>query len=46
MLFENGAIILHIADRHQGLLPNEANARALAVAWMFAALNTVSFAVV
>ena len=40
-LFETGAIILHIADRHAGLLPDDANARARAVAWMFAALNTV-----
>jgi glutathione S-transferase len=40
-LFESGAIILHIAGRHPGLLPDEANARARAVAWMFAALNTV-----
>lgn len=40
-LFESGAIILHIAERHAGLLPADANARARAVAWMFAALNTV-----
>jgi glutathione S-transferase len=40
-LFETGAIVLHIAQRHAGLLPNEANARARAVTWMFAALNTV-----
>ena len=41
-LFESGAIILHIAERHAGLLPaNDANARARAIAWMFAALNTV-----
>jgi len=40
-LFESGAIILHIAERHAGLLPEEANARARAIAWMFAALNTV-----
>ena len=36
-----GAIILHIAERHAGLLPDDANARARAIAWMFAALNTV-----
>jgi glutathione S-transferase len=41
MLFESGAIILHLAQRHAGLLPDEANARARAIAWMFAALNTV-----
>jgi glutathione S-transferase len=40
-LFESGAIIFHIADRHAGLLPDDANARARAIAWMFAALNTV-----
>lgn len=40
-LFESGAIILHIADRHAVLLPNDANARKRAIAWMFAALNTV-----
>src|SRR3712207_6220488 len=40
-LFETGAIVLHIAERHAGLLPDEANARARAVTWMFAALNTV-----
>jgi glutathione S-transferase len=41
ILFESGAIILHIAERHAGLLPEDANARARAIAWMFAALNTV-----
>jgi glutathione S-transferase len=40
-LFESGAIVLHIAERHPGLLPDDSNARARAVAWMFAALNTV-----
>ncbi|ALK95960.1 glutathione S-transferase [Massilia sp. WF1] len=40
-LFETGAIVLHIAQRFPGLLPAEANARARAVAWMFAAVNTV-----
>ncbi|MGE5566248.1 MAG: glutathione S-transferase family protein [Parcubacteria group bacterium] len=40
-LFETGAIVFHIAERHPGLLPEEPNARARAVAWMFAALNTV-----
>lgn len=41
VLFESGAIIFHLAERHAGLLPVEANARARAIAWMFAALNTV-----
>lgn len=40
-LFETGAIVLHIAERHAGLLPNDAHARAHAITWMFAALNTV-----
>jgi len=40
-LFETGAIVLHIAERHAGLLPEDAHARARAIAWLFAALNTV-----
>jgi glutathione S-transferase len=40
-LFESGAIVLHIAEQHRGLLPEDANARARAIAWMFAALSTV-----
>ncbi|MET3918655.1 glutathione S-transferase [Variovorax sp. OAS795] len=40
-LFETGAIVLHIAEHHPGLLPADANARARAITWMFAALNTV-----
>ncbi len=40
-LFETGAIVLHIAGRHSGLLPADANARARAITWMFAALNSV-----
>ena len=40
-LFESGAIVFHIAERHAGLLPHEANARARAIAWMFAALSTL-----
>lgn len=40
-LFESGAIVLHIAGRHAGLLPPDANARARAIMWMFAALSTV-----
>jgi glutathione S-transferase len=41
VLFETSAIVLHIAERHAGLLPVDANARARAIAWMFSALNTV-----
>ena len=40
-LFESGAIVLHIAERHPGLLPDDPDARARAIAWMFAALNTM-----
>jgi glutathione S-transferase len=40
-LFETGAIVLHVAEQHAGLLPKDANARARAIAWMFAAVNTV-----
>ena len=40
-LFETGAIVLHIAQQHAGLLPVDAEARARAIAWMFAALNTI-----
>jgi glutathione S-transferase len=40
-LFETGAIVFHIAEHHAGLLPDDANARARAITWMFAAVNTV-----
>jgi glutathione S-transferase len=40
-LFETGAIVLHIAAHHVGLLQKNANARARAITWMFAAINTV-----
>jgi glutathione S-transferase len=41
VLFESGAIVLHIAQQHAGLLPDEGHARARAITWMFAALSTV-----
>ena len=41
VLFESGAIVFHIAEHHAGLLPEDANARARAITWMFAALSTV-----
>ncbi|TPN75949.1 glutathione S-transferase family protein [Mesorhizobium sp. CU2] len=41
VLFETGAIVLHIAERHAGLLPDDANARARAISWMFCAVNTI-----
>ena len=40
-LFETGAIVLHIAEHHAGLFPDDADARARAITWMFAAVNTV-----
>jgi len=40
-LFETGSIVFHIAQRHAGLLPDDADARSRAVTWMFAALSTV-----
>ena len=40
-LFETGAIVFHLAQRHAGLLPDDANARARAITWLFAALSTV-----
>jgi glutathione S-transferase len=40
-LFESGAIVFHIAERHSDLLPDDANARARAITWMFAAVSTV-----
>jgi glutathione S-transferase len=41
VLFESGAIVFHIAERHAGLLPVDTDGRARAIMWMFAALNTV-----
>lgn len=41
VIFESGAIVFHIANRFSGLLPSDDHARARAVTWMFAALNTV-----
>lgn len=41
VLFETGSIVLHIAQRHNGLLPDDGDARARAITWMFAAVNTV-----
>src|SRR4051812_18168230 len=41
VVFETGAILLHIADQYGGLLPKEIKKRSKAISWMFAALNTV-----
>jgi glutathione S-transferase len=40
-LFETGAIVFHIAEHHAGLFPDDANARARAITWLFAAINTI-----
>lgn len=40
-LFETGGIVLHLAGRHPGLLPDDPEARARAISWMFAAVNSV-----
>jgi glutathione S-transferase len=40
-LFESGSIVFHIAQSHAGLLPGDANGRARAITWMFAALSTM-----
>jgi len=44
-LFKTGSIIFQIAERHAGLLPDDADARARAITWMFATLNTVEPAI-
>lgn len=44
-LFESGAIVLHIAQNHAGLLPDEAEARGRAVSWLFAAVGTMEGAI-
>jgi glutathione S-transferase len=45
-LFESGAIVLHIAERQSGLLPADADARARAISWIFAAVTTVQMPIV
>ncbi|MEZ5999821.1 glutathione S-transferase family protein [Hyphomonas sp.] len=41
VLFESGSILLHIAGKAPGLLPEDPQARARAITWVFAAVNTV-----
>jgi len=41
VLFETGAIVLHLAQTHPGLLPEDADARARAIGWMFASVSTI-----
>jgi glutathione S-transferase len=40
-LFESGAILLHIGERSEALLPSDPAARARAIQWVFAALNSI-----
>ena len=41
VLFDSGAIVFHVAERHAGLLPADADARARAITWMFTAVSTL-----
>ena len=41
VLFESGAIVLHVGERSEALLPRDAGARARAVQWLIAALNSI-----
>ncbi|WP_437562742.1 glutathione S-transferase family protein [Sorangium sp. So ce542] len=41
VMFESGAIVLHIAERSEALMPSDPVGRARATSWMFAALNSV-----
>jgi glutathione S-transferase len=41
VLFESGAIVLHIGEQSEALLPKDAGARARAVQWLIAALNSI-----
>ena len=41
VLFESGAIVLHIGERSENLLPRDAAARARATQWLIAALNSI-----
>lgn len=41
VLFESGAIVLHVAERSEALMPSEPQGRARVKTWMFAALNTI-----
>jgi glutathione S-transferase len=40
-LFESGAIVLHLAERSEALMPSDASGRARTTAWIFAAVNSV-----
>jgi glutathione S-transferase len=45
-LFESGSIVLHIANQGSGLLPDDTDARARAITWMFAAVTTIQMPIV
>lgn len=44
-IFESGAILLHLAERSERLMPREPHARSEVVQWLFAALNSVEMAI-
>jgi glutathione S-transferase len=41
VLFESGAIVMHVAEQSSAIMPSDPAARARVKTWMFAALNTV-----
>ena len=43
-LFESGAILLHLGERSERLMPRDPRSRAEVVEWVFAALNSVEMA--
>jgi glutathione S-transferase len=43
-IFESGAILLHLGNRSDALMPTDPRARSEATEWLFAALNSVEMA--
>lgn len=43
-IFESGAILLHLGERSEVLLPTDPRGRSEAIKWLFAALNSVEMA--